>query len=104
MNTASAPRNLFWTPSSSSISSSARLSASSLIPAAGAGVRASSSLMRAPSVELDALLRVVLHRARMPGQRRSVGLLVLELEVLGFLVHAHQVFLVLEDRLDDVVR
>src|SRR3981189_3639701 len=54
--------------------------------------------------EGDALFREVLHRAGMPGHGRGVFLLVLELDVLGFLVRAHQVVLVVEHRLHDAVR
>src|SRR5689334_2799503 len=103
------PRWRFWTPSSCSIISSARFSAASLISAAGWWMRATSSLMCPLSTkkprqdqwsglvrcsgrlfQLGALLVEVLDRARMPRQRRSVRLLVLDLEVLRFLVHADQ--------------
>src|SRR5438105_9324443 len=123
MKCAIAPVNLFWTPSSCSIISSARFSASSLISAAGWWMRATSSLMgssaneKAPPghpdgaswaaralLEVDALFAEVFHRARVPGHRRGVFLLVLELDVLGFLVRAHQVILVIEHRLHDAVR
>src|SRR5690348_7202454 len=43
-----------------------------------------------PLLQLDALLGEVLDRARMPRNRRGGGLLVLELEVRGFLVHRDQ--------------
>ncbi len=39
----------------------------------------------------------------MERNRRGRGFLALELEILGFLVHADQIVAVLEDRLDDVV-
>src|SRR5687768_5396615 len=118
---ASQPVSLFCTPSSRSIISAARFSASSLTSAAGWCSRATSSVMAPPTnekappaswtglarsaflVELHAFLGEVLHRARMPGQRRGVLLLVLELEVLGFLVHPDQLVAMVEDRLDDVV-
>src|SRR5256885_10983852 len=127
MNAAMAPVNLFWTPSSCSILSWGRFSASSLISVAGGWMRATSSLIsdsgsglelkhRAsipdrtpisknaqPLLQRDALFREVLHRAGMPGDGRRVLLLVLELDVLGFLVRAHQVVLVVEHRLDDLV-
>src|SRR5437868_2081357 len=45
MKAAIAPENRFWTPSSRSIISSARFSASSLIAASGVWMRATSSLM-----------------------------------------------------------
>src|SRR5688572_10938160 len=57
----------------------------------------------AGSLHLDALLLEVLERTRMPRQRARRGFLVLELEVLRFLVHGDQILLVLEDRLHDVV-
>src|SRR6185295_11865827 len=117
---ASAPVSLFWTPSSRSIICSARCSASALISAAGWCSSVTSSLIASPemkspargpggaavppgSVDLDALLAEVLHRARVPGQRRGFGLLVLELEVLRLLVHANQLVAVVEHRLEDVV-
>src|SRR2546421_6286516 len=57
MKAAIAPENLFWTPSSRSIISSARFSASSLIEASGWWMRAMSSLMLSESTrhgqELD---------------------------------------------------
>src|SRR5437762_7042469 len=57
MKAAIAPENLFWTPSSRSIISSARFSASSLIEASGWWMRAMSSLMLGESTrhgqELD---------------------------------------------------
>src|SRR5438874_2430468 len=64
MKAARAPENLFWTPSSCSIISSARLRASSLTSAAGRWMRASSSLMRQPLLDLDA------RRACEVGHRR----------------------------------
>src|SRR6266481_4648347 len=103
MKAAIAPENLFWTPSSCSIISSARFSASSLIEASGWWMRATSSLIclirvqdrnplrswtRIRSIEVDAFFGEVLHRARMPWHGRGVLLLVLELDVLGFLVRA----------------
>src|SRR3954462_5592166 len=99
MNAAMAPRNLFWTPSSSSMSASARFSASSLIAAPGCALIAWQRAL----FELDALLREVLDRAGVPWNRRGFLLLVLELEVLGLLVHEHQVVLMVERRRDDVV-
>src|SRR5712691_11525515 len=103
MNPAIRPVNLFCTPSSCSISSSARLSASSLISAAGWWMRASSSLMRGASVYFDALLAVVFQRPWVEGDRRRGGPLVLELDVLRLLVHADQLVLVLEHRFHDAV-
>src|SRR5438874_7208102 len=109
MNAAIAPVNLFWAPSSSSIISSARFSASSEISAAGWWIRSTSSLM-APLwgsswlLQIDAFLGEVLHRAGVPGHGRGAFLLVLELDVLGFLVRAYQLVLVIEHRLDDLVR
>src|SRR5216684_1627598 len=103
MNPAIRPVNLFCTPSSCSISSSARLSASSLISAAGWWIRASSSLMRGASVYFDALLAVVLQRPWVERNRRRRGLLILELDVLRLLVHADQIVSMLEHRLHDVV-
>src|SRR5437764_8951694 len=108
MNAAIAPVNLFWAPSSSSISSSARFSASSEISAAGWWTRSTSSLMvplrgSIRLLEVDAFLGEVLHRARVPGHGRGSLLLVLELDVLGFLVRTYQLVLVIEHRLDDFV-
>src|SRR3954471_16143145 len=123
MNAAMAPVNLFWTPSSCSIISSARCSASSLISVAGGWMRATSSLIRsspnekAPPrgpdgaswrsdalLQVDALFGEVFHRPGMPRHGRGGLLLVLELDVLSFLVRSHQLVLVVEDRLDDAVR
>src|SRR5258708_25569237 len=103
MNPAIRPVNLFCTPSSCSISSSARLSASSLISAAGWWMRASSSLMRGASVYFDARLAVVLQCPRVKGDRRRHSLLILELDVLRLLVHAAQIVSLLEHRLHDFV-
>src|SRR5690348_10754931 len=115
MNAAMRPVNRFWTPSSCSIISSARFSASSLIAGSGSPMRAVSWLIKekprgdgarlagASLLDLDALLGEVLGRAGMPGHRRGGRLLVLEPDVVGFLVHAHQLVLVLEHRLHDVV-
>src|SRR5688500_20189200 len=55
------------------------------------------------SIQLDAFFGKVLHRAGMEWDRRSGGLLVLELEVLSFLVHVDQVGALVDDGLDDVV-
>src|SRR6266852_7119847 len=103
MNPAIRPVNLFCTPSSCSISSSARLSASSLISAAGWRMRPSSSLMRGASAYFDAFLAVVLQRPRVERNRRCRGLLILELDVLRLLLHADQIVSMLEHRLHDVV-
>src|SRR6266480_647813 len=122
MKSPSRPRNLFWTPSSCSMSSSTRLSPSSLISAAGWVMRAISSLMAHPSsttrrpqqtepgllralalLQLDSLLGEVFDRPRVPGNRRGFLFLVLEPEVLRILVDADQFFLVLEDRLEDAI-
>src|SRR5690348_9466431 len=106
---AMAPVNRFWTPSSCSIIASARFSASSLIAASGGMMGVASWLIvpkrkspagrgfsgRRSLLDLDALLRVVLERAGVVRNRRRRGLLVLEAEVLGFLVDAHQLVLVL---------
>src|SRR4051812_1073325 len=122
MNAAIAPVNLFWAPSSSSIISSARFSASSEISAAGWWIRSTSSAMarkrgqsnfslqkrrREPLFrlwlfEVDALLGEVLHRAGMPGDGRGALLLVLEPDVFRFLVRAYQLVLVIEHGLDDL--
>src|SRR5688572_25042379 len=118
---ASHPRCRFCTPSSRSIISSARLSASALTSAAGWCRRATSSLTgflstksparvldgastRPALPELDALFREILDRARVPRDRRVLRLLVLELDVLRLLVDADEVLAVVEDRLDDLVR
>src|ERR1041384_8631130 len=93
---ASQPASLFWTPSSRSIISSARASASWLTSAAGWCSRVTSSLIaneQAPSggafslvalrlVDFHALLFEVAQRAGVPGNAAGRGgLLVLELEV-----------------------
>src|SRR5688572_31201244 len=107
MNAASQPTRRFCTPSSRSIISSARASASALTSLAGWCSRATSSLIASPSEsrkprqrtgrgfhaaallsDLDALLREVLDGARVPGHRGGIGLLVFQLEVLRLLVHA----------------
>src|SRR5438105_11416466 len=59
--------------------------------------------LRLPLLNLDAFFGEVLHRARMPRHRRGILLLVLELDVLGFLVRTHEVIFVVEHRLDDRV-
>src|SRR5688500_6610050 len=117
---ASQPTSLLWTPSSRSIISSARASASRLTSAAGWCRRTVSSVTaKSPagrsgrgfgsrqekgSVDLDALLGEELDCAGVPGNRGSLLLLVLELDVFGFLVHADQLVAMVEYRLDDVVR
>src|SRR3954462_936544 len=120
MKTASGPASLFCTPSSRSIISSARASASALTSLAGGCSLATSSLIvpprkqkaprsrgfccfLVPLLDLDAFLREVLHRARMPWNGRGVLLLVLELDVLRFLVRADQLIALVEERLHDVV-
>src|SRR4029077_8796032 len=101
------PTSLFCTPSSRSIISSARASASALTSFAGWCSLATSSLIAPPRkkkprgdgafyvsenalLHLDALLREVLHRAGVPGNRRSIRLLALHRDVLRFLVRADQ--------------
>src|SRR6185369_11591203 len=120
MKAASQPENLFWMPSSFSIISSARFIAASLISAAGVCRRAASSLIVSPkmkspaggpggalvprnSLDLDALLRVELDCAGMPGDRRILRLLVLELDVHRLGVHPHQIDDVVEQGLGDQV-
>src|SRR4051812_7768397 len=106
MKTASAPRNLLAAPSSCSMNSSAFFRLSSVTTTASETATRWGSFMRGArsgSLDLDALFRVVLQRARMERDRRSGGLLVLELDVLGFLVDRDDVGLVVEDRLGDVV-
>src|SRR5512134_3390913 len=116
------PVSLLWTPSSRSIISSARASASALTSLAGWCSRAISSLIAPPYkskappagwtglwcfgasvADLYALLCEVLDGARVPGHRGGLGLLVLELDVLRFLVRADQVVTLVEDGLDDVI-
>src|SRR5687767_13222404 len=118
---ASQPLSLLWTPSSRSIISSARASASALTSAAGWCSRTISSLTDSPSMkspasalvgasqraallDLDALLGEILDRGRMPRDRGGLGFLVLELDVLGFLVHADEIVAMVEHRLRDLVR
>src|SRR5689334_5490158 len=101
-----APRNLFAAPSSCSMYSSAFCSAAASMSALSWARSAwwSVPFMEKPSVQLDPFFGEVLHRAGVPGKRARVLLLVLQLDVLGFLVHGHDVCLVVEHRLDDVVR
>src|SRR3970282_631680 len=105
---ASQPESLLWTPSSRSIISSARSSASALISAAGLCSSVTSSLIHSPQMkspasrldgarcdgglfaDLDALLGEVLDGARRPGDRGGLGLLVLELEARRLLVRPGQ--------------
>src|SRR5688572_14383323 len=103
----------------------ARFSASALIAASPCGGFLSSALMLPcqpdnkkprsvsgaglvlglldPSVQLDALFLEILERTGMPGDRRSSGLLILELDVLRLLVREDQVGALVEEGLDDVV-
>src|SRR3954462_13737354 len=117
---ASLPESLFCTPSSRSIISSARARASALTSFAGWCSLATSSLIAPPRKEkaplsrgfvpsvcfllfdLDALLGEVLDRARVPRDRRSVGLLVRHRDVLGLLVRANELVALVEERLHDV--
>src|SRR5688572_10779075 len=116
---ASQPTSRLWTPSSRSIISSARASASRLTSAEGWCRRTVSSLItkkprrahpaglglaRQRSVDLDAFFGEELDRPGVPRNRRSLGLLVLELDVLGLLVHPDQLVAMVEHGLDDVVR
>src|SRR5262245_48969656 len=99
------PACRFWTPSSRSIIASARSRAAPVSSADDGGSRAMSSLNGGfPLLELDALLGEVLDRRGVPRDRGGLGLLVLELDVLRFLVDADQVVAMLEDRLHDLVR
>src|SRR5687767_4697469 len=115
---ASQPESLLWAPSSRSIISSARASASLLTSAAGwCRRRVSSLITKKPrrslrtglrsawcsSVDLHALLGKELDRPGMPGDRGRLALLILELDVLGLLVHADQLVAMVEHRLDDLV-
>src|SRR2546421_717784 len=77
MKIACQPPSRLAAPSSSSMNSCALESASSLTTPTG-------SVMR--SVDLDAVLGEILRGAGMEGDRRGGGLLVLQLEVLGFLM------------------
>src|SRR3954465_15101633 len=118
--TASGPVSRFCTPSSRSIISSARASASALTSFAGWCSLATSSVIaplrkKKPRLarglfvlsfllfELDALLGEVLDRARMPWNRRGIGLLVLHRDVLRLFVRADQLVALVEERLDDVI-
>src|SRR3954464_1426591 len=100
MKTASRPLNLLAAPSSCSMYSSAFCSAAASMSALNCALSAWCSLM--PSVQLDAFFGEVLDRARMPRDRARFLLLILQLEVLGLLVHRDDVGLVVEHRLDDV--
>src|SRR5918992_3964418 len=106
---ANPPTSLLCTPSSRSIISSARARASLLTSAEGgckekAPTGGAFSRSLTCSIELYGLFLEVPHRARMPRDAAGGrGLLVLELEVLRFLVHADQFIALLEHRLHDVV-
>src|SRR6478735_9213839 len=101
---ASQPLNLLAAPSSCSMYSSAFCRAAASMSALSWARSAGWSLPVMPgSIQLDALFGEVLHRAGMPGNGRGVLLLVLQLEVLGLLVHRHDLRLLVEDGLDDVV-
>src|SRR5690349_8820049 len=119
MRPPSHPTSRFWTPSSRSIISSARASASALTSAAGRCSRAISSdkgisfnekprrggaWQRRELLELDALLGEVADRGGMPRDRGRLLLLVLQLDVGGLLVHADEVVAMLEHRLHRLVR
>src|SRR4051794_14625601 len=95
-----APVNLLAAPSSCSMNSSALCKASSVTaPASDMETRWGSFMgpaMRS-SIHLHAFFGEVLERARMERDRRGRALLVLELDVLGFLVHGNQFGLLLED-------
>src|SRR3954471_16392986 len=119
--TASGPVSRFCTPSSRSIISSARASASALTSFAGWCSLATSSVIaplrkKKPRLargfirsfsfllfELDALLGEVLYRTRMPWNRRGICLLVLHRDVLRLFVRANQLVALVEERLDDVI-
>src|SRR5512145_2173990 len=105
-------------PSSRSIISSARASASRLTSAEGWCRRTASWLIKKKPrrggafsrsrlvtlVEFHAFFFEVTHRAGMPRDpARRRGFLALQLEVLGFLVYADQLLALLENRLHDVV-
>src|SRR5438045_6450213 len=97
-----APRNLLAAPSSCSMNSSALCRASSVTAWASDKATRFGSFMGAAaccSIQLHAFFREVLHCARMEGDRCGRGLLVLEPDVLGLLVHRDQLGLLLEDGL-----
>src|SRR5215470_2697929 len=100
MNIASAPFSLLAAPSSCSMYSSAFCSAAASMSALSCARSAWCSLM---SVQLDAFFGEVLDGARVPGNGARVLLLVLQLEVLGLLVHRDDLGLVVEHGLHDVV-
>src|SRR5690349_3860376 len=93
-------------PSSASMYSSAfcRLSAETAA-ASESDTRDGSFMSGNPrvSVDLHAALGEVLERSRVVRDRGGVRLLVLQLEVLGFLVDGDQLVLLVEQGLDDVV-
>src|SRR3954469_22893074 len=97
-NTASQPLSLLAAPSSCSMYSSAFFSAVSLTASLRATRSATRScwVMLLRSIELDALFGEVLHRAGVPRDRGRVLLLVLQLDILGLLVHRDDVGLVVE--------
>src|SRR5690349_17920637 len=102
MKKASRPLSLLAAPSSCSMYSSALARAAASRSALSCALSAWWSAMA--SVQLDAFFGEELDRAGMPRDRARVLLLVLQLEVLRFLVDRDDVRLVVEGGLHDVVR